>query len=94
MASPMVAGIAALVWRFVLTTGTGSIFGFLVARQAYQSALLAPLFILCYMIPSTISVPLWIPQLAMVIGLIILTIAVVDVFCSMLISGIVPPWPM
>ena len=36
------AGMAALVWRFVLTTGTGSIFGFLVARQAYQSALLAP----------------------------------------------------
>ena len=33
------------VWRFVLTTGTGSIFGFLVARQAYQSALLAPMFI-------------------------------------------------
>lgn len=40
------AGIAALVWRFALTTGTGSIFGFLVARPAYQSALLAPLFIL------------------------------------------------
>lgn len=39
------AGIAALLWRFALTTGTGSIFGFLVARQAYQSALLAPLFI-------------------------------------------------
>ena len=39
------AGIAALLWRFVLTTGTGSIFGFLVARQAYQTALLAPLFI-------------------------------------------------
>ncbi len=39
------AGLAVLVWRFVLTTGTGSIFGFLVARQAYQSALLAPLFI-------------------------------------------------
>ena len=39
------AGIAALLWRFVLTTGTGSIFGFLVARQAYQSALLAPMFI-------------------------------------------------
>ena len=38
------AGIAAFVWRFVLTTGTGSIFGF-VARQAYQSALLAPMFI-------------------------------------------------
>jgi molybdopterin-containing oxidoreductase family membrane subunit len=39
------AGLAVLVWRFILTTGTGSIFGFLVARQAYQSALLAPLFI-------------------------------------------------
>jgi molybdopterin-containing oxidoreductase family membrane subunit len=38
-------GLAALFWRFVLTTGTGSIFGFLVARQAYQSALLAPMFI-------------------------------------------------
>jgi molybdopterin-containing oxidoreductase family membrane subunit len=39
------AGFAAFIWRFVLTTGTGSIFGFLVARQAYQSAVLAPLFI-------------------------------------------------
>lgn len=39
------AGLAAFVWRIVLTSGTGSIFGFLVARQAYQSALLAPLFI-------------------------------------------------
>jgi Ni/Fe-hydrogenase subunit HybB-like protein len=39
------AGVLALVWRFVLTTGTGLIFGFLVARQAYGSALLAPLFI-------------------------------------------------
>jgi molybdopterin-containing oxidoreductase family membrane subunit len=39
------AGIVAFIWRIVLTTGTGSIFGFLVARQAYQSAVLAPLFI-------------------------------------------------
>ena len=39
------AGLAALVWRLVLTAGTGSIFGLLVARQAYGSALLAPLFI-------------------------------------------------
>ena len=38
-------GVIALFWRFALTSGTGSIFGFLVARQAYQSALLAPLFI-------------------------------------------------
>jgi molybdopterin-containing oxidoreductase family membrane subunit len=39
------AGFAAFIWRFVLTTGTGSIFAFLVARQAYASALLAPMFI-------------------------------------------------
>jgi Ni/Fe-hydrogenase subunit HybB-like protein len=39
-------GLAAFVWRLLLTTGTGSIFGFLVARQAYQSALLAPMFII------------------------------------------------
>ncbi len=39
------AGMLAFLWRLVLTTGTGSIFGFLVARQAYDSALLAPLFI-------------------------------------------------
>ena len=39
-------GVMAFVWRLLLTTGTGSIFGFLVARQAYQSALLAPMFII------------------------------------------------
>ncbi|MDH5352360.1 MAG: polysulfide reductase NrfD, partial [Betaproteobacteria bacterium] len=33
-------------WRLVLTTGTGSIFGFLVAREPYNSAILAPLFII------------------------------------------------
>ncbi len=38
-------GFAVFVWRLVLTTGTGSIFGFLVARPAYGSALLAPMFI-------------------------------------------------
>ena len=38
-------GLAAFVWRIVLTTGTGAIFAFLVARQAYGSALLPPLFI-------------------------------------------------
>jgi len=39
------AGMAAFLWRLVLTTGTGSIFGFLVAREAYDSAVMAPLFI-------------------------------------------------
>lgn len=39
------AGTLAFVWRLILTTGTGSIFGFLVAREAYDAALLAPLFI-------------------------------------------------
>ena len=39
------AGTFAFVWRLILTTGTGSIFGFLVARQAYDAAILAPTFI-------------------------------------------------
>ena len=39
------AGMAAFLWRLILTTGTGSIFGFLVARQAYDAALMAPMFI-------------------------------------------------
>ncbi|MDJ0957855.1 MAG: polysulfide reductase NrfD [Arenicellales bacterium] len=38
-------GWFAFVWRFVLTTGTGSIFGFLVARDAYDAAIMAPLFV-------------------------------------------------
>ena len=40
------AGFAAFIWRLVLTTGTGSIFGFLVARSAYDAALMAPMFII------------------------------------------------
>lgn len=40
------AGFAAFIWRLALTTATGSIFGFLVARQAYASAVLAPMFII------------------------------------------------
>lgn len=40
------AGTAAFIWRLVMTTGTGSIFGFVVARQAYNSAIIAPMFII------------------------------------------------
>jgi molybdopterin-containing oxidoreductase family membrane subunit len=40
------AGLMAFIWRLILTTGTGSIFGFLVARQGYDAALLAPMFII------------------------------------------------
>ena len=39
------AGMTAFIWRLALTTGTGSIFGFLVARQAYDAAIMAPMFI-------------------------------------------------
>ncbi len=39
------AGMLAFLWRLTLTTGTGSIFGWLVAREAYDSAIMAPLFI-------------------------------------------------
>jgi Ni/Fe-hydrogenase subunit HybB-like protein len=35
----------AMLWRLTLTAGTGSVFGFLVARQAYDTAVLAPMFI-------------------------------------------------
>ncbi|MCX7192954.1 MAG: polysulfide reductase NrfD [Proteobacteria bacterium] len=40
------AGVAVFVWRFILTTGTGLIFAFLTARQAYGSAMLPPMFII------------------------------------------------
>ena len=40
------AGLFAFIWRLALTTGTGSIFGFLVARQAYDAAIMAPMFII------------------------------------------------
>ncbi|HHJ35693.1 MAG TPA: molybdopterin oxidoreductase [Gammaproteobacteria bacterium] len=40
------AGFFAFIWRLILTTGTGSIFGFLVARSAYDAALMAPMFII------------------------------------------------
>ena len=39
------AGILAFIWRLALTTGTGSIFGWLVARPGYDAAVMAPLFI-------------------------------------------------
>ena len=39
-------GLFAFVWRIALTTGTGSIFGFLVARQGYDAAIMAPMFII------------------------------------------------
>ncbi|CAC9628529.1 Sulfite reduction-associated complex DsrMKJOP protein DsrP (HmeB) [uncultured Gammaproteobacteria bacterium] len=38
-------GIAAFIWRLVLTTGTGSIFGLLVARHTYDAMIMAPKFI-------------------------------------------------
>jgi molybdopterin-containing oxidoreductase family membrane subunit len=41
-----VLGFLAFFWRLALTTATGSIFGFLVARTAYGSALMAPMFII------------------------------------------------
>jgi [DsrC]-trisulfide reductase subunit P len=39
------AGLVAFLWRLALTTGTGSIFGWLVARPGYDAAIMAPLFI-------------------------------------------------
>ena len=39
-------GVVAMIWRLILTTGTGSIFGFLIARESYDTAILAPMFII------------------------------------------------
>ncbi|OGA25116.1 MAG: molybdopterin oxidoreductase [Betaproteobacteria bacterium RIFCSPLOWO2_02_FULL_65_24] len=39
------AAILAFLWQLVLVTGTGLMFGFMVARAAYDSALYAPMFI-------------------------------------------------
>ncbi len=39
-------GVLNMIWRFLLTMGTGSILGWLVARQYYDAAILAPLFII------------------------------------------------
>jgi len=46
-------GTFAFAWRIILTTGTGSIFGFLVAREAYATAILAPLFIIMSLLYGT-----------------------------------------
>ena len=39
------AALAAFIWRLLLTTGSGSVFGFTIARSAYHSTLVAPMFI-------------------------------------------------
>jgi len=39
------AGTAAFLWRLFMTTGTGSVLGFLVSRAAFRSAVMAPEFI-------------------------------------------------
>ncbi|MEE9333134.1 MAG: NrfD/PsrC family molybdoenzyme membrane anchor subunit [Granulosicoccaceae bacterium] len=51
-------GRVAFAWRIVLTTGTGSIFGFLVGRNALDSALLAPLFVALSLVMGTAALTL------------------------------------
>lgn len=46
-------GRLAFAWRIVLTTGTGCIFGFLVGRNALDSALLAPMFVALSLVMGT-----------------------------------------
>lgn len=41
-----VAGFFAFIWRLALTVGTGSIFGFIVAREYYDAAIMAPMFVI------------------------------------------------
>ncbi|MDJ0806868.1 MAG: polysulfide reductase NrfD [Gammaproteobacteria bacterium] len=59
-------GFIAFFWRIALTTGTGSIFGFLVAREAYDAAIMAPMFVimsfsygLAFFIVTLIAAYLW-----------------------------------
>ena len=61
-----VTGFTAFFWRLALTTGTGSIFGFLVARESYDAAIMAPMFIfmsfsygLAFFIVTLMSAYLW-----------------------------------
>jgi molybdopterin-containing oxidoreductase family membrane subunit len=36
---------SAFIWRLIVTTGTGSIFGLMISRPGYHSAIMAPMFI-------------------------------------------------
>jgi molybdopterin-containing oxidoreductase family membrane subunit len=47
------SGLLAFIWRFVLTSGTGSIFGFLVARQFFDAAIMVPIFIVLSLVLGT-----------------------------------------
>jgi molybdopterin-containing oxidoreductase family membrane subunit len=55
-------GFVAFLWRISLTTATGSIFGFIVARAGYNSALMAPMFVVmsfayglaCFIVVQTV----------------------------------------
>ncbi len=58
-------GIFAFCWRLILTAGTGSIFGVLVAREAYDILVMAPMFIVlslayglaCYLVVLCLFLP-------------------------------------
>ncbi len=58
-------GIIAFCWRLILTAGTGSIFGVLVAREAYDIVIMAPMFIVlslgyglaCYLLVMCLFLP-------------------------------------
>ncbi len=60
----LTAGRIALFWRIVLTSGTGCIFGFLVGRNALDSALLAPMFIALSLVMGTAALSLVLVVLA------------------------------
>ena len=58
-------GIFAFYWRLILTAGTGSIFGVLVAREAYDIFIMGPMFIVlslvyglaCYLLVLCLFLP-------------------------------------
>lgn len=60
-------GMFAFIWRLALTTGTGSIFGFLVARQAFDAAVMGPMFVVMsfsYGLAFFILVLMWVYRMS------------------------------
>jgi molybdopterin-containing oxidoreductase family membrane subunit len=77
-------GWFAFVWRLVLTTGTGSIFGWLVAREAYNAAVMAPLFIAASLLYGQAFVVLLLATFGSVTGQRLMTDEIVGKFRGLL----------
>ncbi len=78
-------GWIAFGWRLILTTGTGSIFGFLAAREAYDSAIMAPLFIAASFLHGLAFTVVVLAATSREVGRALLTEEMIDRFRGLLI---------